>query len=111
MLPGAEAIDDTDALGDFADTAALISQLDLVVAVDTAVAHLAGALGIPVLLLLKKSSAHFWLEERGDSPWYPSLRIARQPVHGDWATPMMQVRATLERMAAGTPWPICFGPA
>lgn len=111
MLPDTDAIDDTESLGDFADTAALVSQLDLVVAVDTAVAHLAGALGRPVLLVLKKSSAHFWLEERSDSPWYPSMRIARQQVHGDWSQPMARVRATLERMAAGTPWPACFDQA
>ncbi len=108
LLPGAAVIDDTDALGDFADTAALLRQLDLVVAVDTAVAHLAGALGRPTLLLLKRSGGYFWPEGRGDTPWYPSMRLLRQHAHGDWSQVMPRVREVMARMAAGAPWPGCF---
>jgi tetratricopeptide (TPR) repeat protein len=111
LLPGVAVIDDTDALADFADTAALIRQLDLVVAVDTAVAHLAGALGQPTLLLLKKSGGYFWPEGRNDTPWYPSMRLLRQHAHGDWSQVMQRVHAVVTRMAAGTPWPACFDQA
>jgi tetratricopeptide (TPR) repeat protein len=74
----------TDDLGDMADTAALIEALDLVISVDTAVAHLAGALGKPVLLLDRFTGDWRWMRGRDDSPWYPSLRILRQPRPGDW---------------------------
>ena len=70
---------------DFADTAAIVAQLDAVVSVDTAMAHLAGALGKPVLLLDRYDSCWRWLTGRTDSPWYPTLRIVRQPSPGDWA--------------------------
>ncbi len=73
-----------DALMDFADTAALIETLSLVISVDTAVAHLAGALGKPVWLLLRHSGEWRWLVERSDSPWYPTMRIFRQKSRGDW---------------------------
>ena len=69
---------------DFADTAAALTRLDLVIAVDTAVAHLAGALGRPCWLLLPFSADWRWLMEREDSPWYPSLRLFRQPRPGAW---------------------------
>ena len=71
-------------LRDFADTAALIANLDLVVSVDTSVAHLAGALGKPVWLLNRYNSDWRWLQGRDDSPWYPSMRIFRQRALGDW---------------------------
>lgn len=71
-------------IGDFADTAAILANLDLLVTVDTSVAHLAGALGVPVLLLLPFSPDWRWLLERTDSPWYPGLKILRQPSPGDW---------------------------
>lgn len=70
---------------DFADTAAIIANLDIVVSVDTAVVHLAGAIGKPVLLLDRYDSCWRWLSGRSDSPWYPSLRILRQSSSGDWA--------------------------
>jgi tetratricopeptide (TPR) repeat protein len=80
---------------DFADTAALIANLDLVISVDTAVAHLAGALGKPVWLLDRADSCWRWLRGRTDSPWYPGLRIYRQPRAGDWASVVAQIGADL----------------
>jgi tetratricopeptide (TPR) repeat protein len=77
-------LDLSPALGDFADTAAVLEELDLVVTVDTAVAHLAGALGRPCWLLLPFSAEWRWLAQREDSPWYPSLRLFRQERPGDW---------------------------
>jgi hypothetical protein len=69
---------------DFADTAAIVASLDLVVSVDTAVAHLAGAMGKPVFLLDRYDNCWRWLSGRADSPWYPMLRIFRQRRMGDW---------------------------
>lgn len=69
---------------DFADTAALIENLDLIISVDTAVAHLAAALGRPVWLLDRFDSCWRWLTDRRDSPWYPTLKLYRQPRPGDW---------------------------
>ena len=92
--------DFTAELGDFADTAALIANLDLVISVDTAVAHLAGALGKPVWLLNRFDSCWRWLLERDDSPWYPTLRQFRQPSPGDWASPISRVVAALNALAA-----------
>jgi DNA polymerase III psi subunit len=83
------------ALTDFAETAALLMNLDLVIAVDTAVAHLAGALGRRVWLLNRHDSCWRWLLGRADSPWYPTLRIFRQPAAGDWAPVVAAVRAAL----------------
>jgi hypothetical protein len=71
-------------LYDFADTAALIAELDLVVTIDTAVAHLAGALGRPVWIMLRYDADWRWLLDRDDSPWYPTARLFRQPSAGDW---------------------------
>lgn len=71
-------------LGNFSDTAYALSGMDLVISVDTVVAHLAGALGIPTLLMVPYSPDWRWLLEREDSPWYPALRIYRQPGPGDW---------------------------
>jgi ADP-heptose:LPS heptosyltransferase len=82
-------------LGDFADTAALLGQLDLVLSVDTAVAHLAGTLGLPLWLLLPRDPDWRWLAGREDSPWYPSARLFRQAVPGDWAGVAGQVSAAL----------------
>ena len=82
--PGMRLIDAAPRLFDFSDSAALIANLDLVIAVDTAVAHLAGAMGKPVWLLLPFSPDFRWLLERSDSPWYPTMRLFRQPRPGDW---------------------------
>ena len=73
-----------DQLTSFDDTAALVSALDLVIAVDTSVAHLAGALGVPTWLMLPFAPDWRWLEDRDDSPWYGSVRLFRQPRPGDW---------------------------
>ena len=83
--PGLDLLSYTDDIKDFADTAALIAQLDVVVSVDTSVVHLAGALGARVLLLDRFDNCWRWLAGRDDSPWYPSLRIIRQRRPGDWA--------------------------
>ena len=69
---------------DFADTAAVIAALDMVISVDTAAAHLAGAMGKPLFLLLPFAADFRWLRERADSPWYPTARLFRQPQFGDW---------------------------
>ena len=87
-----------DHVSDFADTASIISLLDAVVSVDTSVAHLAGALGVPVLLLDRYDNCWRWLEGRVDSPWYPSLRIFRQATWGDWITPVRAVADSLPTM-------------
>ena len=81
-----------DELGDFADTAAVISQLDLVLSADTSVAHLAGAIGKPVWILLPLAPDFRWLLSREDSPWYPSARLFRQPRLGDWDSVLERVR-------------------
>ena len=99
--PGLELYDFTDELNDFADTAALIEALDLVISVDTAVAHLAGALAKPVWLLNRFDPDWRWLLDRDDSPWYPTLRQFRQPRYGDWESVIEQVVEALRRLAAG----------
>ena len=71
-------------LHDFAATAALIEALDLVVAVDTSTAHLAGALGKPVWIFNRFDSCWRWLQDRTDSPWYPTARLFRQEIFGEW---------------------------
>ena len=73
-----------EAINDFSDTAALIAEMDTVISVDTAVAHLAGALGMPLYLLLPFRPDFRWLLNRKDSPWYPSAKLFRQPGFGDW---------------------------
>lgn len=82
-------------LNDFADTAAIIESMDLVITIDTAVAHLAGALGKPVWILLRFAADWRWLRNRDDSPWYPTARLFRQPAVGDWATVMDAVQREL----------------
>ena len=96
--PLMKLIDWTADLHDFADTAALISQLDLVVTVDTAVCHLAGALGKPVWVLLAFQPDWRWLLDREDSPWYPKTRLFRQPAPGKWDQPLARVTAQLTKI-------------
>ena len=100
-----QAANATDAAAhctDLAATAAIIEQLDLVISVDTATAHLAGALGKPVWLLLPFAGEWRWLHNRADSPWYPTMRVFRQPTPGDWRTVLSQILSALHvESAAG----------
>jgi len=85
-------------VSDFSDTAYLIDQLDIVLTVDTAVAHLAGALNKPVWLLLAHNADFRWLHRREDTPWYPKMRLFRQPERGDWSGLMSQVQEALNQL-------------
>lgn len=89
-------------LRDFADTAAAMQALDLIITTDTSVAHLAGALGRETWVLLAYAADWRWLLDRTDSPWYPSLRLFRQPRHGDWETPMQAIVQALEKRLHGS---------
>jgi tetratricopeptide (TPR) repeat protein len=93
---GPELIGCADELHDFSDTAALIEQLDLVISVDTSIAHLAGAMGKPVWILLCFDSCWRWLTQRSDSPWYPTARLYRQERPGDWDSVVERVRQDLD---------------
>jgi tetratricopeptide (TPR) repeat protein len=92
-----------DELKTFDDTAALIDQLDLVVTVDTSVAHLAGALGKPVWVMLPFNPDWRWLCGRSDSPWYPTARLFRQKAIGDWSTVLEAVKTELPLFLNGRP--------
>ena len=92
-------IDFTTSLSDFAETAALIEQLDLVISVDTAVAHLAGAMAKPVWTLLPFVADWRWMLERTDTPWYPTMRLFRQRAAGNWAGVIEEVRHALATRA------------
>jgi tetratricopeptide (TPR) repeat protein len=96
---GQQIVDYTEDLADFADTAALVANLDVVISVDTAVAHLAGALGKPVWILNRFDTCWRWMLEREDSPWYPSARLFRQPLLGDWDSAIESARAALAARA------------
>ncbi len=87
-----------DNLEDFVDTAAVISLLDVVISVDTSVAHLAGTLGKPVFILLPFAPDFRWMLEREDSPWYPSARLFRQPVRGDWDSVIARVNTEMRTL-------------
>jgi tetratricopeptide (TPR) repeat protein len=89
-------------LNDFGDTAAALANLDLVVTVDTAVAHLAGALGKPVWILLTHNPDWRWLLDRTDSPWYPTARLFRQHAAGDWSSALERVHGELSRLVANS---------
>src|SRR5262245_11161197 len=80
------------------DLAAALSNVDLVVTVETAVAHLAGALGVPVWVLVPVSSDWRWLLDRNDSPWYPTMRLFRQKRFGEWAQVFAEVKAELAKL-------------
>ena len=84
---------------DFADTAAVLAMLDLLVAVDTSVAHLAGAMGKAVALLMPFAPDWRWLLHRTDTPWYPTMRLFRQSAVGDWDSPLEQLRQELSDAA------------
>lgn len=97
-LADPRVIDLSDQLQDFADTAAMICQLDLVITVDTAVAHLAGALGKAVWILLSFAADWRWLSSRNDSPWYPTARLFRQSQRRDWAGVCQEVTIALKQL-------------
>ncbi len=103
-------LDVTARLKDFMETAAAVDGLDLVIAVDTAVAHLAGGMGKPVWVLLPHDPDWRWLVSRpDDSPWYPSMRLFRQPRPGDWPSVAARVAGELKKLAAGDRavlWPV-----
>ena len=97
---GPSIIDWTDELKDFADTAALAANLDLVIACDTSTAHLAGGLGKPVWVLNRFDACWRWLAERVDSPWYPGARLFRQAQPGDWDSVIEEIKRELLSLAA-----------
>jgi ADP-heptose:LPS heptosyltransferase len=97
--PGPPVIDLTEDLGDFADTAALVANLDLVITCDTSTAHLAGALGKPVWILNRFDTCWRWLTDRDDSPWYPSARLFTQARPGDWAGVVDDLKPALAAFA------------
>jgi tetratricopeptide (TPR) repeat protein len=99
---GTNFFDPMDEISDFADTAALVAGLDLVISVDTAVAHLAGALGKPVWILSRFDGCWRWLEERTDSPWYPSARIYRQAAWGGWTSVLAQLAVDLREVVVNS---------
>jgi ADP-heptose:LPS heptosyltransferase len=85
----------SDQLTDFAETAGLIEQLDLVISVDTSTAHLAAAMGKPTWILNRYDSCWRWMMDRTDSPWYPSAQLYRQRAPGDWVEVLQRVRKDL----------------
>ena len=95
-LPGIVSL--APVLKSFSDTAYALSGMDLVITVDTALAHLAGAMGIPTLLLVHFQPDFRWMLYREDSPWYPTMRICRQPSPGDWDS---LIRRLLEDLREG----------
>jgi Tfp pilus assembly protein PilF len=100
LAQGKPILDFSSAIADFRDTAALVSLMDVVITVDTSVAHLAGAMAKPVWLLLPYSPDWRWLLDRDDSPWYPTARLFRQPGIGQWAPAIARVAEALGRLAA-----------
>ena len=97
LLDRAGVLHAGDAFADFSDTAALCVLMDLVISIDTSVAHLAGALGVPVWVLLNWAPDWRWLLDRDDSPWYPSMRLFRQKAQGDWNSMLERVELELEQ--------------
>jgi ADP-heptose:LPS heptosyltransferase len=94
--PGLRIIDWTDELTDFADTAALLDNLDLLISADTAPAHLAGALGKPVWVIAAFFADWRYMLGRSDNPWYSSMQVFRQPRASDWQTPVSQIAQRLQ---------------
>jgi ADP-heptose:LPS heptosyltransferase len=98
-----DAVLHTEALADFADTAALIAEMDLVITVDTSVAHLAGALGKPVWIMLSSNPDWRWLRNRTDSPWYPTARLFRRGTREDWTDVVAAVGRALPEALIASP--------
>ena len=92
-----------DRLHDFADTAAAMAALDGLITIDTAAAHVAGAIGLPTTVLLPKPADWRWLLDREDCPWYPTLRLLRQTTRGDWSPVINRVIEELLVPSPGTP--------
>jgi hypothetical protein len=101
LLERTEIVDLTAHLSDFSQTAALVSCLDLVITVDTSIAHLAGAMGCPTWIMIADTPDWRWLLNRDDSPWYPSVRLFRQATAGDYADVVERVRAELAARLGG----------
>jgi Flp pilus assembly protein TadD len=98
--PGVTLLDPMPDVDDFADTAAIIAGLDVVVSVDTSVVHLAGLVGKPVFMLDRYDGCWRWLSGRSDSPWYPALTVFRQAQPGDWTEVMSRIAASLQAMVS-----------
>jgi ADP-heptose:LPS heptosyltransferase len=96
--PQLELTDWTAEFGDLADTAALMNHLDLIITVDTSVAHLAGAMGKPVWVLLKRVPDWRWMLDRPDCAWYPSMRLFRQERFGEWRPPVARIVEALKSL-------------
>jgi hypothetical protein len=94
---GMDVVDLADSLDDFVDTAAVIQNLDLLVTCDTAVGHLAGAMGAPVWVALSAAPEWRWLRDREDTPWYPTMRLFRQPTLGDWDSVFARIASELAK--------------
>ena len=101
ILGGWDVLDIADQLSDFDETATLIGCLDLIITVDTSVAHLAGGLGRPVWILLPYRADYRWLLDRADSPWYPTARLFRQDERRDYRWVVDQVRGELADVVDG----------
>ena len=100
LKPSARLVDLQDELEDFADTAAIVANLDLVISIDTSVAHLAGSMGKPVWILLHNASDWRWFLKREDSPWYPTARLFRQTTQGNWHDVVTCVEQELRKLLA-----------
>src|SRR5262249_8755050 len=100
LLPAGKVLDLSPELTTFAETAAALANLDLLVTVDTALAHLAGAIGRPCWVMLPHSPDWRWLTERTDSPWYQSLRLFRQTSPGAWDEEIARIGTALAELAA-----------
>lgn len=100
MRPRVRIVDLQNEQRDFTDTAAIVASLDLVISIDTSVAHLAGAIGKPVWILLAKSPDWRWMLDREDSPWYPTARLFRQPSVGNWHEVVARVERELRELMA-----------
>ncbi|MBF0851844.1 glycosyltransferase family protein [Gluconobacter sp. R75690] len=97
---GLPVIDATDGITDFADTAARLYGVDLLISVDTSIVHLAGGLGLPVWMVSRSDACWRWGETGATTPWYPSMRIFRQPRSGDWETPVAEIADLLRQFVA-----------
>ncbi len=90
-------------LTDFAETAAVIRNLDLVISIDSAVAHLAGALGVPIWVMMPRPADWRWMIDQADTPWYPSMRLFRQPLPGAWDPVFAELCTALTELAVAVP--------